>query len=74
MIAVCLWCFFLGTVLGCFMLVLGFIAGVMGDGWNDFLGGALWCLGQIAPIFFSWLYRKIYGADEWLKSETFFGV
>lgn len=56
------------------MLVVGLVTGIMGNGWNEFLGGALWCLGQTLPFVFAWIYKRIYGADEWLKSETFLGV
>lgn len=73
-VAACLWCFYLGTVLGVLMLVIGAGIGFKGGGWNDFFGGVLWCLGQTLPFVFAWIYRKLYGADEWVRSETFLGA
>ena len=74
LIAICLWCFYIGTAFGVFMLIVGFVIAMMGGGWDECLGGALWCIGQVVPVLLSWGYKKAYGSDDWFKSETFFGI
>lgn len=74
MIALCLWCFFLGSILGVFMVVAGFFTGLMSGEYGEFWGGVAWCFGHFAFLPFTWLYRNIYGNDEWYKSETLFGI
>lgn len=72
MLAVCLWCFFLGTATGLLMLIVGFIAGCKEGEFGLFYAGICWNLGQLLPILISAFYRNVFGVDEWLKNESFF--
>lgn len=73
-VALCIWCFYLGSIMSVFMLVVGFVCGLMGGGYSEFWGSVFLCVGHVAFLPFCWLYKKLYGVDKWYKSETFFGL
>jgi hypothetical protein len=71
MIAICCWCFFLGSAFAGITLIIGFAIGYLGGGWYDFLVGLFWCLAHFVSFPFSWLYKSVYGVDDWYESEVF---
>jgi len=74
MILLCVWCFYIGTIFAVITLVIGFFIGFYGGGWHDFFIGLYWCAAHVMCLPFVGLYKLLYGADEWYKSETFFGI
>lgn len=74
LITCCVWCFFLGSILGTVMLIIGFFTGLQSGVWDEFYFGVFFVFCHLISLPFSFTYKKIYGSDEWFKSETFFGI